>query len=160
MIAAVGIMILCLSLLGFGFSYARALKTERDSLLSLIALVERCEGRISCFSQPINEIFEDHFDSHLERIGFLSELKRHGLSSALMKKGRALGISRQMLTRVEGFAHGLGKSYKEEQIRLCRTLLTELKKEHERADGELSSRTKLSLSLSAALSALTAILLL
>lgn len=160
MIAAVGILILSLSLLGFGFSYSSVLKAEKESIDGLIQLTERIRSRIECFRQPLDEIYEGFSHRHLEGIGFTDDIKKHGLFFALKSKGRLLGISSDILEASKKFASDLGKSYSIDQIRLCEAYLDELKKEMSNIEGSLSQKTKLSLSIAGAAAAMAAILFL
>lgn len=160
MIAAVGILILSLSLLGFGLSYNSVLKAERESIDGLIQLAERLRSRIECFRQPLDEIYEGFSHKHLDSIGFTDHLKRSGLSNALGNKGKLLGISTDMLEKSKKFSSDLGKSYSAEQIRLCQAYLDELKKEMSNIEGALNQKTRLSLSLAGAAAAMAAILFL
>ncbi len=160
MIAAAGTVILSLSVMGFGISYNKALKNEKESIDALLSLCEKINTRISCFRQPLNEIYEGFSNPHLDRLGFTDELKKHGLSAALISKGEILGISKGLMAESRRFAEGLGKSYSEEQTKLCERYLSCLKREHDELGAQLPTKTKLSLSLSGAISALTAILFL
>ncbi len=158
MIAAIGSAILSLSVLGFGFSYNKALKTEKNSIDALISLSEHIKTRITCFSQPLPQIYADFSNPFLDGIGFTDELRRKGLSAALILKGDSLGIGIELLSTVRKFADGLGKSYLDDQIKLCTDLIARLQQEAVAVNENLPAKTKLSLSLSCALSALIAIL--
>ncbi len=158
MIAAIGSTIISLSVIGFGLSYNKALKTEKDSIEALISLSEHINTRITCFRQPLPQIYADFSNPFLDSIGFTDELRRKGLSAALILKGDSLGIGSELLASIRKFADGLGKSYLDDQIRLCKDLISLLKEDEARVNESLPAKTKLSLSLSGAVSALVAIL--
>ena len=59
MISAIGTVITCLSVMGFGYSYGIHLKKERQNLRGMISLTERIRARIECFRQTLPEIYAD-----------------------------------------------------------------------------------------------------
>lgn len=158
MITAFGIALLSLSIMGFGFSYNKALKNEKDSVEGLILLAERINTRIKCFRQGLTEIFDGFTYPALDAVGFTSDLKERGMSYALNNSGDKLGIGRDIMLESRKFADGLGKSYYDEQLTLCEDYLTFLKSKYDEICAGLPTKTKLSLSISCAISALTAIL--
>ncbi|MBQ8254955.1 MAG: hypothetical protein IJY94_05565 [Clostridia bacterium] len=158
MISALGIAVLSLSIMGFGFSYNNALKREKECVEGLILLAERINTRIKCFRQGLSEIFDGFTHPFLDSIGFSDALKEKGMSHALESTGNSLGIGRDLLLESRKFADGLGKSYYDEQLTLCEDYLSFLKDKYLEIDSGLPTKTKLSLSLSFAISALTAIL--
>ncbi len=160
MITAVGITLVSLSIVGFGLSYVNALKTEKESVLGLILLTERIRTRIKCFRQNLDEIFDGFTHPFLDATGFTDDLKNKGMSFALTNSGERLGIGRDIMLESEKFASELGKSYYDEQLTLCESYLTYLKTKYEGINEGLPTKTKLSISLSCAVSALTAILFL
>lgn len=158
MISAIGISLLTLSIMGFGFSYNKALKNEKECIEGLIQLTERINTRIKCFRQGLNEIFDGFTHPFLDAIGFSEDLRQNGMSGALKNKGDKLGIGRDVLLESEKFADGLGKSYSDEQLTLCENYISFLKSKYDEISAGLPTKTKLSISLSCAISALTAIL--
>ena len=158
MISAFGIFLLSLSIMGFGFSYSKALKEEKEIIEGLLLLAERVNTRIKCFRQGIDEIFDGFSHPALDSNGFTSVLKEKGMTFALSISGDRLGVGRDVITESKNFTDGLGKSYYDEQLTLCEDYLTFLKGKYEEICAGLPTNTKLSLSLSCAISALTAIL--
>lgn len=158
MISTVGIGILSLSIMGFGFSYNKALKNEKECVEGLIQLTERINTRIKCFRQGLNEIFDGFTSPALDAIGFTSDLKEKGMSYALENCGDKLTLGHDIMLESKKFADRLGKSYYDEQLTLCESYLSFLKAKYEEICRGLPSKTKLSLSLSFAISALSAIL--
>ena len=160
MITAIGTIITCLSVLGFGWSYSLQLKREKQSLKGIIALIDRIKTRIECFRQVLPEIYKGFSDDILDKTGFTEDLKRDGLHFALIKNRHKLGLKSEELESVIEFASALGKSYAEDQIRLCIVCRDGLAAQLDRVDQRLPSRIRLSLTLSAAIAAMTAIMLL
>ncbi len=160
MISAVGIALLSLSIMGFGFSYNKALKNEKECVEGLILLAERINTRIKCFRQGLPEIFDGFTHPFLDAVGFTSDLKEKGMSVALKNNGDKLGVGRDIMLESVKFAEGLGKSYYDEQLTLCEDYLSFLKSRYDGINEGLPTKTKLSLSLSGAISALAAILFL
>ncbi len=160
MISIVGTVITCLSLIGFGYSYSMALRNERQNLRGIISLIDRIRTRIECFRQPLTDIYEDFSDEGLDSIGFTSDLKESGLTFALMKNKSALALGNDAFALVSDYSRSLGKSYAEDQIRLCIDCKEKLERCLEKIEGDLPQRTRLSLTLSAATAAMIAILFL
>lgn len=159
MLTAVGTVAVCLSAIGLGSSYASSLKREKESLGGLLSLCERIETRIECFRQPLPEIYRDLDDRRLDP-EFLHDLKESGLSYALTRNRRRLCIRQELYSELLSFASELGKSYAEGQVRLCRKYEARLRDSLEGIEASLPSRTRLSLTLSAAAAAMAAILFL
>lgn len=160
MISAIGTVITCLSVLGFGYSYGIHLKRERQNLRGMISLTERIRARIECFRQTLPEIYADFSDDSLDNIGFTDDLRQSGMSYALAKNKNALGLGNDVFSILSEFAVLLGKSYADEQLRLCDDCKKKLESRLERIEKDLPSRMRLSLTLSAAVAAMTAILFL
>ncbi len=158
MITTVGIAVLSLSIMGFGFSYNKALRNEKESIEGLILLAERINTRIKCFRQGLSEIFDGFSHPFLDAVGFTSVLKENGMSHALDISGDKLFVGRDVMNESKKFADGLGKSYYDEQLTLCEDYLSFLKNKHDVISAGLPTKIKLSISLSCAVSALTAIL--
>ena len=74
MISTVGIGVLSLSIIGFGFSYNRGLKNEKECVEGLIQLTERINTRIKCFRQGVSEIFDGFSNPFLDATGFTANL--------------------------------------------------------------------------------------
>lgn len=159
MLTAAGTVAVCLSAVGLGSAYASSLKRERDSLGALLSLCERIETRIECFRQPLPDIYRDLDDGRFDP-EFLHDLKESGLSYALTRGRRRLCIGQELYSELLSFASELGKSYAEGQVRLCRSCEVRLREELQLLEGELPSRIRLSLTLSVAAAAMTAILFL
>ncbi len=160
MISGVGIILLTLSILCFGFSYVNALKSEKECVEGLILLAERIHTRIKCFRQSLSEIYDGFSHPFLDSTGFTSLLKEKGLSDALDGSGADLPIGHEMLLESRRFASRLGKSFYEEQLTLCEGYLSFLKAQLGIINDGLPKKAKLSISLSCAVSALSAILFL
>lgn len=158
MISGVGIILLTLSIMSFGFSYVKALKSEKECVEGLILLTERIHTRIKCFRQSLSEIYDGFSHPLLDSSGFTSLLKEKGLSEALDGSGGALPIGHNVLLETRRFASRLGKCFYEEQLTLCEGYLSFLKAQLETINDGLPKKTKLSISLSCAVSALSAIL--
>lgn len=158
MISIVGITVLTFSIMGFGLSYVRALKNEKECVEGLILLTERISTRIRCFRQGINEIFDGFTHPFLDSVGFTSDLKEKGMSHALQNASEKLVVGKDIILESKKFADGLGKSYYDEQLTLCEDYLSFLKEKYNGINEGLPSKTKLSLALSCAISALSAIL--
>ena len=158
MVSAFGIILLSLSIMGFGFSYSHALKAEKESIEGLIALCERISTRIRCFRQDVSEIYDGFSYPFLNSVGFTFLLKEKGLAEALDACADKLCISTDVMNESRRFAKELGKSYYDEQLTLCNNYLTFLKDKHTEITAGLPSRTKLAFSLSCAISLLSAIL--
>ena len=158
MITALGITVLSISIIGFGLSYNKSLRNEKECVEGLILLVERINTRIKCFRQGLNEIFDGFSHPFLDAVGFTSDLKENGMSHALNVKGDKLFIRGDVMNESKKFAERLGKSYYDEQLTLCEDYLSFLKSKHDEISAGLPAKIKLSISLSCAISALTAIL--
>lgn len=158
MISAVGIVILSLSIIGFGFSYNKALKNEKECVEGLIQLAERIYTRIKCFRQDLPEIFNGFSHPYLDTVGFTSDLKENGMSDALERSSDKLIVSRDIMLESRCFAERLGKSYYDEQLTICEDYLSFLKAKYDQICEGLPTKTKLALSFSFAISALSAIL--
>ncbi len=158
MISAIGIVILTLSILGFGFSYNKALKNEKECVEGLILLTERINTRIKCFRQGLTEIFDGFSHPFLDGIGFTPYLKEKGMSYALEYCSDKLGLGDDIMLETKRFASELGKSYSDQQLTLCESYLSFLKNKYDVINKGLPTKTKLSISLSCAISALSAIL--
>ncbi len=158
MISTVGIVVLSLSIMGFGFSYNKALKNEKECVEGLIQLTERINTRIKCFRQGISEIFDGFSNPFLDATGFTAALKEKGMSYALESGGDKLTLGRDIVIESKKFADRLGKSYYDEQLTLCEDYLSFLRTRYDEICNGLPTKTKLSLSLSFAFSVLSAIL--
>ena len=158
MISVLGIVILTLSILGFGLSYNKALKNEKVCIEGLILLTERINTRIKCFRQGLSEIYDGFTHPFLDGIGFTSSLKENGISRALEYCSDKLGLGDDIMLETKRFASELGKSYSDEQLILCESYLSFLKDKYDVISRGLPTKTKLSISLSCAISALSAIL--
>lgn len=160
MISIIGTVITCLSLISFGYSHIIALRKERQNLRGIISLVDRIRTRIECFRQPLADIYEDFSCECLDLMGFTNDLKESGLTFALMKNKSSLAIDNDAFALVSEYSRSLGKSYADDQVRLCIDCKEKLERHLEKIEGDLPQKTRLSLTLSAAAAAMTAILFL
>lgn len=160
MITSIGAVVTCLSVIGFGHSYGVSLKKESRNLRALILLTDRIRARIECFRQPLNDIYDGFSNDELDSIGFTQDLKTSGLSFALVKHKSALALKNDTFALLSEFAGSVGKSYADEQVRLCTDLKQALETRLFLMEKELPIKTRLGLTLSAAAAAMTAILFL
>ena len=160
MTAAIGTVLTCLCIIGLGRSYSLHIKKEIANLRALILLIERIRARIECFRQPLCDIYDGFSNDDLDRIGFTDDLKANGLSFALIKHRGALGLRNDTFLLLNEFALSLGKSYASEQVRICLDVKESLSDRLSQLERELPSKSRLSLTLSAAAAAMTAILFL
>ena len=160
MLTVIGTAVLCSSFLGFGFSYTSSLKTERESLRELLALMKRIKTRTECFRQPLSDIYAGFASVHLENMGFIHDLNESGLSFALSKHRRALMIREEIFASLSEFAASLGKSYIDEQLRLCSLYIEKTEECLISLNTELTSKSKLAMTLSCAAAGMSAIMFL
>ena len=160
MTAAIGTVLTCLCIFGLGRSYSLYIKKESANLRALILLIERIRTRIECFRQPLCDIYDGFSNDALDPIGFTDDLKTNGLSFALIKNRSALCLRNDTFALLNEFALSLGKSYASEQVRLCLDTKESLNERLSQIERELPSKSRLSLTLSAAAAAMTAILFL
>ena len=158
MMNALGVALLSLSIMGFGFAYNKGLKCEKESVDGLILLTERIYTRIKCFRQDLSEIYVGFTHPFLDSVSFTQILRDKGMSGALENCGDKLFLGRDIMTESKSFASHLGKTYYDEQLTLCEDYLSFLKTKRDIISAGIQAKTKLSISLSFAISALSAIL--
>ena len=113
-----GGLILLAASVGYGQARIAEEKRRRGELEALIALVSVIRGEIGALSRPLSDIWASFSSPALEKNGFLPALRRDGFV-------RALAAADWRLTEDERapllpFAASLGKTYREEQVALCR----------------------------------------
>lgn len=160
MLSVIGTVLICSSVLGFGFYYVSSYTNEKECLTELLSLIKRIKTRIECFKQPLPDIYADFSSPTLDRIGFSSTLKESSLDFALNKHRKSLQIRNSIFTALNEFSTSLGKSYSNEQLDLCRSYISRLENELSEIEKELNTKTKLGLTLSAAIASVCAIMLL
>ena len=84
----------------------------------------------------------DVSDEMLEKCGFLNDLKKNGFEPAL-KKCDLSGIGDGAKDALFTVASGLGKSPKQDQIRLCDSALSELERDLQKERDMLQGKLKI-----------------
>ena len=114
----------CLLLLGATLYLALTLSAEQKRRLALsegmLLLLHHISANLSCFSLPLSAVFASFCHEGLEKTGFLKDLRRDGLLSALQKHKRSLSPSKEEWEILLAFAQRLGKGFLAEEEALCR----------------------------------------
>ncbi len=159
MIKLIGIAVLLLTAVGFGFTYSHLLDAEYRRVLGFIKLAKLIRVRIECFSQPLSEIYGDFSDEALDSCGFTEDLQKSGFITALCKHKALLGIRGELLSCLSDFGGELGKSFSDEQVRHCERYIALLEEKASEIERELPTRTKMARVLSFSVAVMMAILL-
>ncbi len=115
-------LLLCGALWGMG-EWKRDAEHIRQ-LEALCGLIRYVRERIEYFSQPVGEMFRDFRSEVLEKCGFCGILKKYGLSAALFENRLLIDDAEAKL--MTDFAHALGGSFRDEEIKMCNFYLTGL----------------------------------
>ena len=114
----------CLLLFGATLYLALTLSAEQKRRLALsegmLLLLHHISANLSCFSLPLSAVFASFNHDGLEKTGFLEDLRRDGLPSALQKHKRSLSPSKEEWQILLAFAQRLGKGFLAEEEALCR----------------------------------------
>ena len=117
-VKAVGAALLVAASVGFGVSGVRTERRRRRELDACLALLRHIRENIGTLARPLPEIWDRFEDPVFRESGFLTVLRREGLSAALEAAPPMLGEGERAL--LAEFAASLGRGYREEQVALCR----------------------------------------
>ena len=84
---------------------------------AVLGLISHVRTDIDHFLTPVGGLFEDFRNDDLESCGFSSILREKGLDAAVCSQTASLTEETQEILRC--FSSALGRSYKEEQLRIC-----------------------------------------
>ncbi len=120
------------------------ISSERDKLClvsSLGDMVRFIGERIEHFSEPLPEILAAYRNEYLGQIGYLDEIRSHGIKSASLISEKSSPSGE--LEVFEEFAAKIGKGYREEEIALCRYTYERLSEHEKKLEGALKDKEKL-----------------
>ncbi len=160
MIRLFGLALIAVATFGFGALYADLLQKEIRRWEGFLSLGETVRSRICSFRQPLSEIYRDFSDEALDACGFTARLRESGFPAALCACREALGLRPPLVALLSDFGERLGKSYTEDQLRLCDRFLTEGGQWLTRLKADQPGKARLARTVSAAIAALSFILLL
>jgi stage III sporulation protein AB len=124
---------------------------------ALISLTAYIKGQIEFFSAPLVEIYGGFSNETLEKCGFITVLRKEGLSAALEEIRPSLPPD--VYDSLAAFASGLGKSVKQSQLDLCEYHIEALRASYTEQKEALPKKTRLYTSLSV-MAGLTAVIIL
>ena len=161
MLKLAGMALIAAAALGYGFWYGLSLRKELRRFEGFRRLIETVRSRVSCFNQPLSAVYRDFSDEELDACGF-TDLLRAGIpfSEALIRKRDVLGLREELFGLLSDLGRDLGRSYREDQVRLCERFLTEADARLAALRAEMPDRIRLARGLSAAAAAMTVLLLL
>ncbi|MBR7033534.1 MAG: hypothetical protein IKI03_07900 [Clostridia bacterium] len=102
---------------------------------AVLDLISHVRSNIELFLTPVSGIFSDFRNDDLEACGFSAVLRDSGIEEAVRKGAASLSVETEEVLTF--FSSSLGKSYKEDQLRLCDYCGEKIKAELEREREEL-----------------------
>ena len=117
MVSVIGGAVLVICAFYYGIEKSRA---EKNSLLLIEALysfVLHIGQQIETFRTPLPKIYEEYFNEHLEKEGFLQALCERDLFEALLTIRHKL--PKDVFFQMESFSRSIGGGYEKEQTDLC-----------------------------------------
>ncbi|MBQ6263785.1 MAG: hypothetical protein IJK58_09760 [Clostridia bacterium] len=132
---AAGVSLVLVSSLAVSYSFISDKRKTIRHTEAILELISHVRSNIDFFLTPVEGIFEGFKNDALESCGFSDVLRRSGIE-------KAVGIHAASLSKVTedalvNFSRSLGRSYKEEQIRLCDFCSEKVSAELEREREEL-----------------------
>ena len=113
-----GAFILLSSAAGWGFSEIREGRQRLRELEAVLALIRHIRESIERYGTPLGEIFAAYDDPILARAGFLTLLRKEGMTAAADGAGLRLAETERGVVRSLG--ERLGRGFREEQTALCK----------------------------------------
>lgn len=108
-----------------------------------LLLVRHIRNGITCFQTPIDKIYAGFANAALERCGLLSALRAGAdLPTALQRCRDELYIEAEAWRTLSAFADEVGKSYTQEQAKLCDYTIKELEAALHRQKEEAPRRAR------------------
>ena len=151
-----GVLVLLCSML-LAMTKNRADERKIGEIDGFLSLLEYFRSQIECFGLPVSEILARCDYDILRKCGFEGEAVPRELSELIA----SCDLKNEPLRAIlDDFAAGFGKSYRNEEIKLCEYYISLLKKEREGAISELPQKKKLTTTLFLAGAAALVILLL
>ena len=141
-IKALGIILIFFVICGGGMVMGGYLRSVSQKLSGFCRLIGAVRSGIESYSLPLEEIYSGFSDEMLEKCGFLNDLKKNGFEPAL-KKCDLSGIGDGAKDALFTVASGLGKSPKQDQIRLCDSALSELERDLQKERDMLQGKLKI-----------------
>ena len=107
---------------------------------AMISFLRYVKLRVDCYAMPIDRILADCDKSIYERIGYADAKKPEDLSCLA---SRCISLNREIKAIMEKFALEFGKSYREDQVKLCDRYIDELTTLRSDISARLPMRKKL-----------------
>jgi len=156
MMRYIGIVLVFVSLVYAGRYKAYTYRQRQKQLYSFAELTGYITSRIEFYNERLDEIYADCPDCGIG--GFITQL-RNGKDFTSALEGMELYINADEKNVLSEFGSGLGKSLREEQLRLCAYTSERLKSSCDKCTAELPKQVKLAETLSL-LAAFMAVILL
>ena len=119
-----------------GFKYAE--RQHIETLETFVLLIRYIRDRVDLYSMPIDKILSSCKESILSRLGVESSVK--DMHELLFGCDAAWSEESDRILR--DFADSFGKSYREQQIKLCEITAKALDEQRQRLEKEFSARRK------------------
>ncbi len=130
-----------------GFMKAESYVEENNTLRSFISLISFIKREISSYLTPQREIYRKFYDKHLEKSGFLDEIKNSlsdtPLLSALLLTKSRLNLRDESYELIYEFATLFGTLSEREEMDRCDKLMSELEEIYKRSKEENREKIRL-----------------
>ena len=142
LIKFIGIFLLLTATLYLSVSIARSYRQRTRQTEGILLLLRHIRAKISCFSTPMSEIFEDFDNSELERTGFLSLARDKGLSSAVEESLRLGYFTYEQADMLMAMWNQLGDGYVDNAVGVCDYYISQFENvlSHEREEHPKMAR--------------------
>ncbi len=130
-----------------GFMKAESYVEENNILHSFITLISFIKREVSSYLTPQREIYCKFYDKHLDKCGFLEELKNSfsdtPLLSALLLTKERLNLRDEPYELIYEFATLFGTLSEREEMERCDKLISELEEIYKRNKEENREKIRL-----------------
>ncbi len=143
----IGIFFVFFSCSACGFFISHMLYTSVRQLDAFCRLVKFIETQIDYYLTPLDRIFLEYEDKHLELCGFLPLTRNVGAVKALDECKNKLYLSSVQYKELKSFFSSLGTHSSNEEKKHCEYFYTRLRELLSEAEEVLAARERLSRSL-------------
>ena len=130
-----GALLVIASSLAISASFVSDKRKKIRHTEAILELISHVRSNIDYFLTPVDGIFEGFKNDALESCGFCDVLRKSGIEKAVDE--HTASLSQATEDTLAYFSRTLGRSYKEEQIKLCDYCAEKISEELEREREEL-----------------------
>ncbi len=143
MLKLIGGLLILVSCASAGLSVSAIYRLRVGQLEGFRLLIAHISAEIGAFLAPLDTIYADFKNTHLEACGFLLLLRQSGFETAFSECRSRLFLTETELSEVEKFFRGLGRHDAREEENHCAYYEKRISELHEAARAEAASKARL-----------------